>query len=717
MRTLSADLLALQSTPDAEATVTARCKRRGTFASDPLAWRPIFLHTAANLPYGDAGVTAAACACAENGAVVRVLRSAAAGKVGVQRLNVLGWNGSGQFWPSAAEAALTATPVQVATLTSTDTAESTPGVGRESSTVVLAYGDGPKIFVAISGDDGCTWGSPQLVYDGTGAYTRFTDLCVLRWPGYLWTVLCTACDAAGALSAISFYNTGGGWAFAGGALPAGPWRVAGARMGPGAMYVYLWGVNSGWSALVCYTWYWGGAVSFVDRTGPGGGSASGDGVQLGRVRLGEAAGAYLFALQERAVKGYWFVSSLYGLPGSLDIEEPVFLGDADTGVATSEYFTPVQAGRRAWLVGSGGVYASAQSDDAANLAVRTLAPVSYTYTVEANGGGVLQLEIDRWQSGEGAPEGFGTISAPEVYVGDILWLDRTLRNGSQTGTMTLAFRVLQAAYSRDRVRVLAADALGVLAHMRARRPKLLAAGERQRMADVDALCHWCGLDVTGSGTLPGAAEWSPGFTWPANETGLGALRRYLMDQVTALRSAGAGPDGTASTAHTAVQLLELPAAASYAYVSPEGRAEAGGGHEIASWTLELDSRQARLLVANGLAAAGDPLGDSGAKGWAITAARPLPGSRPFPLSLTDYALGVDDGSVQGLAVGQAQWLLFGLPVGEIEATANLGVELYDVVTVDQMKARVVGIAETWEQGRLRQRLRLAEVDGWGVSVG
>jgi hypothetical protein len=227
------------------------------------------------------------------------------------------------------------------------------------------------------------------------------------------------------------------------------------------------------------------------------------------------------------------------------------------------------------------------------------------------------------------------------------------------------------------------------------------------------------LDASGSGTLPGAVDASPGFTWAANESGLGALRRYLGDQVTALRSAGAdaNPDGSASTAHTAVQLLELPTTSSYTYVSPEGREEGYGGHEIADWSLELDSRQARLLVANGLAVAGDPLGDSGAKGWAIRAARPLPGGRPFPLSLVNYSLGVDDGTIQALAVGQAQWLLFGLPIGEIESGANLGVELYDVITVDQMKARVVGITETWEQGRLRQRLRLAEVDGYGVSVG
>lgn len=59
--------------------------------------------------------------------------------------------------------------------------------------------------------------------------------------------------------------------------------------------------------------------------------------------------------------------------------------------------------------------------------------------------------------------------------------------------------------------VLAADALGVLAHMRPRKAKVFQASECTRMADVDAICHWCGLDVTGSGTLPGAMLRSPGF--------------------------------------------------------------------------------------------------------------------------------------------------------------------------------------------------------------
>ncbi len=63
------ELLEIQAHPDALATVTVRCKRRSTFAGDPLLWRPAFKHTAGNIPYGDANVTAAACSCAAAGYV------------------------------------------------------------------------------------------------------------------------------------------------------------------------------------------------------------------------------------------------------------------------------------------------------------------------------------------------------------------------------------------------------------------------------------------------------------------------------------------------------------------------------------------------------------------------------------------------------------------------------------------------------------------------
>ena len=83
----------------------------------------------------------------------------------------------------------------------------------------------------------------------------------------------------------------------------------------------------------------------------------------------------------------------------------------------------------------------------------------------------------------------------------------------------------------------------------------------------------------------------------------------------------------------------------------------------------------------------------------------------------DRSLASDDGTLDDRAAAQALRLSTGLEFGWIEATANLGVELYDVITVDATDVRVVKITETWDRGRLMQRLGLAEVGSYGVYQG
>ena len=171
--------------------VTIRCKRRSTFTGDPLLWRPAFRHTAANMPYGDVHVTAAACSCGAPGYVLRVLRSTAAGKVGVQRFGVTGWSCGGTSWPGAATSALTAAPVLVAALGSSDTRESVPGVGRIGSEIRVLYGDGGKLYCVKSTNDGVSWGAPAVVYDGALNYTRFSNISVCGY-GATWICVATA---------------------------------------------------------------------------------------------------------------------------------------------------------------------------------------------------------------------------------------------------------------------------------------------------------------------------------------------------------------------------------------------------------------------------------------------------------------------------------------------------------------------------------------------
>ena len=139
-------------------------------------------------------------------------------------------------------------------------------------------------------------------------------------------------------------------------------------------------------------------------------------------------------------------------------------------------------GRRAWLVGAGQVWTSAQTDAAVDLAVRTYTPISYRYEAGVSGGGQLTLRLPRSISAGDAIESFRGVYPPEVYVGDMLWLDRTLTVGADSGTQTLVFRVAAVRYARSHIEVLALDALGVLAHMRPRRAKVLAENDRLRMA-------------------------------------------------------------------------------------------------------------------------------------------------------------------------------------------------------------------------------------------
>ena len=369
MRALSDDLLAIQSHPDALATVTIRCKRRSTFTGDPLLWRPAFKHTAANIPYADPNVTAAACSCAAGGTILRVLRSTAAKKVGVQRFAVTGWSCGGTSWPGAATAALTAAPVQVAALTSTDPQASSPGAGRIGSEIRVLYGDGPKLYCVRSTNDGVSWGAPALVYDGGLNYAGFTNIAVCGY-GSTWICVCNGSNTKGIPVVLGFHDGGSGWV----PWPAHPsgyghWQVAGVRPGPEAapncrVYAYLYGTEydaaggvdgGGWNSLACQQIQVNGSGAFtawgsrtvVDRAGVSGAAA------YDRVRFGEGGGAYFFALQERAAAGYWFVASLYALPGNADMEEPVFLSTADGGPANCETLQPLAAGRRAWLIGAG----------------------------------------------------------------------------------------------------------------------------------------------------------------------------------------------------------------------------------------------------------------------------------------------------------------------------------------------------------------------------
>ena len=173
-----------------------------------------------------------------------------------------------------------------------------------------------------------------------------------------------------------------------------------------------------------------GTRTVVDRAGVAGAAA------YDRVRFGEGGGAYLFALQERAAAGYWFVSSLYALPGNADMEEPVFLGDADGAPAAWRCVRRCSrwrpAGGPGWSV-PGRCGPRRRRMRRVDLAVRTYTPIKYEYAGE-HLWRRRAAAADRAPGvgdalGDSALESFGSVYPPEIYVGDMLWLDRTWQLG------------------------------------------------------------------------------------------------------------------------------------------------------------------------------------------------------------------------------------------------------------------------------------------------
>ena len=368
MRALSADLLAIQSHPDALATVTVRCKRRSHLHRRPAA-------VAAPLQAHGRQHPLRRRECDRGGLQLRgrrarscrVLRSTAAKKVGVQRFTVTNWAGTGTNWPSAATAALTAAPLQVATLVSTDAKESTPGVGRIGSEIRILYGDGSKLYCVRSTNDGTSWAAPTVAYDGgleLLPLQQHQPVCGSARPGSACLQRLQHQGAARRAGLPRRRQRVGGVVRRSSrrTMGTGRWRasVQGRRRPPTAVYTPIFGAPSmmrpvaGWNSLACQQMQvtssgiftaWG-SRTVVDRAGVAGAAA------YDRVRFGEGGGAYLFALQERAAAGYWFVSSLYALPGNADMEEPVFLGRRRYGRSRLRD-AAAPGGRAAGLAGGG----------------------------------------------------------------------------------------------------------------------------------------------------------------------------------------------------------------------------------------------------------------------------------------------------------------------------------------------------------------------------
>ena len=224
----------------------------------------------------------------------------------------------------------------------------------------------------------------------------------------------------------------------------GHWQVAGVRPGPEAapncrVYAYLWGTEydaagAGWNSLACQQIQVTAAA--CSRPGAAARWSTGPASPARRPTTGCALARAAGRICLRCRSGRRPATGLS--PRSTPCPAtPTWKSRCswampmDDGAAACETLQPLAAGRRAWLVGAGQVWASAQTDAAVDLAVRTYTPITY----RVRGEHVRRRRAaaaDRAPGVGGSPQpavrsrAFGSVYPPEVYVGDMLWLDRTL---------------------------------------------------------------------------------------------------------------------------------------------------------------------------------------------------------------------------------------------------------------------------------------------------
>ena len=732
MRSLSADLRYAQQHTEPHAEVTALVKRRSTYKGDPLIWQRLAHDEVGNFLLRDAydhddgtDLRAAVIKSPGGGALLRALRSDIGASVWVQRvtnpLYAVGW----------AEP-----PVQVATLTepyyvddglggATD-AEllgSVPALLDDDGTARCFWGDGNYIRWTSSTDDGVTWGNVGTVRNFGAPLARVRLLHAQRHAGTGNLLLfCTLEWDDGRITVRLLIREGTAWVDYGDAPTAVPWQVGVVfPSGADAYQLYLWGENYQWSSIVVWrlvydgvTPAWDAAWQVVDRAGVTGGLA------YDNVRGGEIGGVFALALTEVAARAYFAVSALAGVAGSRDMEEPVLLDDAvasQVSIARHEALTPIAWGRVPLLVGAGVIFYSlaTQVDSWPGydpLAVHELEVTRYIYQARGDDGiGHCELEFPYPVDADAKPQ----ISNQVVLPGDIIWLKRTLSAHDPAtgtvrgGTIYLPVRAYKIERRRDHVNVLAYDALGVLAHMRARRAKVFRTSDYGSLTQAaSAILGWAGVLMDSTSAIEPAFDVLPEkLTWRANESAYLILFRLLRTSRAVMRTRLAvGLD------HTAAQIMMTTStSADYVYeLQYVGRTEPLGGHRVQDWAFVWDGREPRLFAGEALVVANDPA--TGAVVYnrfaeVAPGVFPLTSLRRTPVYYIDRSLA---SGMRDIVDSEARRLGMLLNAGWVETVANLGLEVFDLIEVDGWRYRVRAIDERWEQGELRQRVHLAQFE-------
>jgi hypothetical protein len=291
-----------------------------------------------------------------------------------------------------------------------------------------------------------------------------------------------------------------------------------------------------------------------------------------------------------------------------------------------------------------------------------------------------------------------------LYVGQILVVTRALSWGTQSGSEEIRAYIVRVERGTDRVRVRAVDALGYLGVARCRRPSILndtATTDLWRL--LSRLVARVGLEVADDGDNLSAATILP-FTVQPMESLLGAAYRAAAQS-----AAWLVPHNTGQFAVTAIT-PGVSQSGSYDD-EPHQYGESPSQQPLIRAAEVSDYRRLGFAYVLGTFST-DP--EDG--GYVAMAAGPaLDNTRPLSYSLTNNRYN-SESRVHNAATAEAA-RQEKLPItAVIEANANLALELYDVIEVDEARLgwsdrqfRVRAIVERWERGWLTQEIFCGEV--------
>lgn len=624
-----------------------------------------------------------------------IATDSAAGSAGVLRLFLSWWEGTlaCQYVPATnlGESASWTAPaiVTVATFGATgDVYTPKPALLYENDRWHAFYRlpAGP-ILHRSSGDNGATWSAAGTVYAGADVlgdlfalYLAATDLHVLQFSTESIGIHprgASRMDHTGAWSLWPVHPAEEGWLPAG-LLAAGPLGVQQILLARRANpFVHLLGRMGA-------TLNADGTLAARDTAVTTLWSVTGDGALRPRMpSAGRALGGEMVTLHDSgATRAYLCAAGLVGAGGRM--EEPLVLSDTPLPTHPLEgHFAPLDGGLESWLVGLTRVFRTVHRSD--DVTVDETDIIRYRLDVDWTHGGRLLLDLRPGSLAAGVLPGHG------------LWLTRSCLAGDPAsgGAVTLGLRVERVERHASFTRLLARDALGILAATVARRPLHFDPSAFTLAQAVEALAAWAGLRIQMESIPAGTV---PAFQWQGGEDGLTALRRLLKGHALHLRSRVAASDEPPALW---VGLAESTPVAAF------GAFGQAGVHPLIRRAAVSDAGAARLAVVQGWAVRNTPsLGED----WALAlvqreGARPSPAVRPRPAVLLNRNLAADEQGAVATALRSA--LEAGLNAGWIDLQAHLALEPLDRIVVEGEDAHVAGIREEWRRGRLVQRVDLA----------